>query len=68
MYVSFGPFQCFNLFFFSDKGLLETVNREVTLTSVTAKRVKGPSKRRPPSSVFLKENVSGLKYLYSYLK
>jgi len=44
----------------TEKGsLLDTVNRESTLTNVTAKRVKAP-KRRPPSSIFLKDNIPDL--------
>ena len=35
---------------------LDQVNREQTLSSLTASRVKAP-KRRPPSNVFLKENI-----------
>jgi len=35
---------------------LDSVEGHSTLTNVTAKRVKAP-KRRPPSSIFLKENI-----------
>ena len=35
---------------------LDQVNREQTLSNLTASRVKAP-KRRPPSNVFLKENI-----------